>query len=89
MSVLTWNLSASLDYYCTHESLISAYPFIRTEYKAEKLPRAIYFVNLTNMSKEMWTLVQSAMDVTLQSDFLIVAADSQVREVSSGREDYA
>jgi len=40
------------------------------------------------MSKALWALVNSTTEVTLLSDFLIMAAESQVTEVCRGREDY-
>jgi len=40
------------------------------------------------MSKTLWALVNSTTEVILLSDFLIVAAESQVTEVCRGREDY-
>jgi hypothetical protein len=42
---------------------------------------ATSFLNLTNMSKTLWALVNSTTDVTLLSDFLIVAGESRVTEV--------
>lgn len=53
-----------------------------------KTSRATSFVNLSNMSKTLWALANSTTEVTLLSDFLIVAAESKVKEVCRGREDY-